>query len=125
MISAIHQHESAMGVYVFPHPKPASYLPSPPHPPGWSQCTGFECPASCIELTLVIYFTYGNVHVSVLFSQIIPPSPSPRVPKHVRYICVFCHLAYRVIITVFLNSIYIYNCVNILYWCFSFLLHSV
>ena len=36
----------------------------------------FGCPASCIELTLVICFTYDNVYVSVLFSQIIPPSPS-------------------------------------------------
>ena len=44
--------------------------PSPSHPSGWSQSTGFECPISCIELGLVICFTYGNVHVSVLFSQI-------------------------------------------------------
>ena len=51
--------------------------PSSSHPSGSSQCTGFECPVSCIELGLVIYFTYGNIHVSVLFSQIIPPSPSP------------------------------------------------
>ena len=29
----------------------------------------FECPVSCIELALVIYFTYGNIHVSVLFSE--------------------------------------------------------
>ena len=50
--------------------------PSPSHPSGWSQCTSFECPVSCIKLGLVIYFTYGNIHVSVLFSQIIPPSPS-------------------------------------------------
>ena len=42
-----------------------------------SQCTSFECPASCTELALVIYFTHGNVHVSVLISQIIPPSSSP------------------------------------------------
>ena len=41
----------------------------------------FGCPASFIELALVIYFTYGNAHVSVLFSQIIPPSPSPTESK--------------------------------------------
>ena len=52
-----------------------------PHPSGLSQCTGFECPVSCIKLGLVIYFTYGNIHVSVLFSQIIPPSPSPTESK--------------------------------------------
>ena len=60
---------------------PSSRTPLPPpsasHPSGSSQCTGFECPVSCIELALVIYFTYGNIHVSMLFSQIIPPSPSP------------------------------------------------
>ena len=36
----------------------------------------FECPASCIKRALVIYFTYGNIHVSMLFSQIILPLPS-------------------------------------------------
>ena len=50
--------------------------PSPSHPPGLSQCTGFECPVSCIELGLVICFIYGDIHVSMLFFQIITPSPS-------------------------------------------------
>ena len=36
--------------------------PSPPHPSGLSQSTSFEHPALCIELALVIYFTYGNIH---------------------------------------------------------------
>ena len=62
--------------------------PSPPHPSGLSQNTGLERLASCIELTLVIYFTYGNIYVSVLFFQIIPPSLSTRVQKSVLYICV-------------------------------------
>ena len=54
--------------------------PSPPHPSGLFQSTSFECPASCIELSLVIYFTYGNIHDSVLVSHIIPPLPSRSVP---------------------------------------------
>ena len=48
--------------------------PAPPHPTGLSQNTSFEYPASCFKLALVIYFTYGNIHVSVLFSHIFPPS---------------------------------------------------
>ena len=69
-------HESAMGVHVFPilNPLPP---PSPSHPSGSSQCTSPEHPASCIEPGLAIYFTYVNIHVSMLFSQIIPASPSP------------------------------------------------
>ena len=47
--------------------------PSPLCPSGLSQSTGFGNSASCMELALVICFTYGNVQVSMLFSQIIPP----------------------------------------------------
>ena len=72
MVFAIHQHESAMGIPVSLHPEP-----SPPYPSGLSQSTGFGCPASCIKFALVIYFTYGSIHVSMVFSQIIPPSPFP------------------------------------------------
>ena len=87
VIFAIHWHESAM-VYMcpplwIPFPLPSSL---PFHPSGLSQCTSFECPVSRIELGLVICFTYGNIHVSMLFSQIIPPSPSSRVQKSVLYI---------------------------------------
>ena len=35
------------------------------------------CPAPYIKLTLVIYFTCGNVYVSILFFQIILPPPFP------------------------------------------------
>ena len=64
------------GCTCVPHPEPLP-IPSPSHPSGFSQCTGFECPVSCFELGLVIYFTYGNIHVSVLFLQIIQPLPYP------------------------------------------------
>ena len=43
--------------------------------PGSGRSSGH--PVSCIEPGLVICFTYDNIHVSMLFSQIIPPSPSP------------------------------------------------
>ena len=78
VIFAIHWHESAMGVHVFPilNPLPP---PSPSHPSGSSQCTSPERPVSCIKPGLVI--TYGNIHVSMLFSQIIPSSPSPTESK--------------------------------------------
>ena len=84
---AIHWHESAMGVRVFPSWTPFP-PPSPSHPSGSSQCTSPEHPVWCIEPGLAIYFTYGNIHVSMLFSQIIPPSASLRAQKSVLYICV-------------------------------------
>ena len=55
--------------------------PSPPHPSGLPQSTGFGCPALCVQAALVIYFTHDSVRGSVLFSQVIPPSPSPTESK--------------------------------------------
>ena len=43
----------------------------------------------------------------MLSSQIIPPSPSPTESKSCSlHLCLFCCLIYRVIVTIFLNSIY-------------------
>ena len=52
------------------------------------QCTGFECPVSCMKRGLVIYFTHDNIDISMLFSQIIPPSPSPTESKSLLFISV-------------------------------------
>ena len=54
---------------------------SPSHPPGSSQCTSPEHPVSCIEPGLAICFTYDNIHISMLPSQINPSSPSPTESK--------------------------------------------
>ena len=73
---AIHQHESATGVHVFPILNlPHTSLPIPS--PGSSQCTSPKQPVLCMEPGLAICFTYDIIHVSMPFSQIIPPSPSP------------------------------------------------
>ena len=97
---AIHQHESTTGVHVFPilNPPPP---PSPYHPSGSSQCTSPKHPVSCIEPGLAIHFLYDIIHVSMPFSQIIPPSPSsshplplPQSPKDCSiHLCLFCCLA--------------------------------
>ena len=48
-------------VYMCP-PHPEAPTLSPPYPSGLSQSTGVGCPPF-IELALVIYSAYGNVHV--------------------------------------------------------------
>ena len=60
-------------------------LPSPYHPSGSSQCTSPKHPVSCIEPRLAIHFLYDIIRVSMPFSQIIPPSPSPTESKRLFY----------------------------------------
>ena len=59
--------------------------PSPYHPSGSSQCTSPKHPVSRIEPGLVIHVLYDIIHVSMPFSQIIPPSPSPTESKRLFY----------------------------------------
>ena len=55
--------------------------PSPFHPSRVLQSTGFEFPASYSKFPLAIYFTYSNVYISVLLSQVFPSSPFLTVTK--------------------------------------------
>ena len=104
--SVIHQHASAMGVHVFPilNPTPTSLLiPSfwviPVHQPQ----------ASCIlhrtrtgDSFLIWYYT--------CFNAILPHHPHlplPQSPKDCSiHLCLFCCLTYRIVVTIFLNCIY-------------------
>src|SRR5574337_223145 len=99
--------------------------PSPDHPSGSSQCTSPEHPVSCIEPGLAICFTYDIIHVSVPFSQIIPPSPSPTESKRLFYTFVSLLLSriqgYRYHLTKLHIYAFVY-CIGVL---LSGLLHSV
>ena len=73
---AIHWHESAMDLHVFPFPIPPpiwSLWVFPVHQP-WAL-------VSCIQPGLVICFILDSILVSMLFSQNTPPSPSPTESK--------------------------------------------
>ena len=74
-------------VYKCPASEPPSHLPPQPIPLGCPRALALSA-VSCIRLGLVIYFTYGNVHISMLFSQIIPPSPPPTETKSLFFITV-------------------------------------
>ena len=103
---AIHQHASATGVHVFPilNPPPTSL----PIPSLW------VIPVHQPQASCILHRTWaGNsflIRYYTCFSAILPnhpPLPLPQSPKDYSiHLCLFCCLAYRVVITIFLNSIY-------------------
>ena len=72
---------------VYTGPPSWTHLPTPSlyHPSGSSQCISPKHPLSCIKPGLAIRFIYDIIHVSMPFSQIIPPLPSPTESKILFY----------------------------------------
>ena len=80
------------GFTCVPHPEPPS--PSFPIPSLWVIPVHQPwAPASCIQPGLAICFTIDNIHVSMLFSQTIPPSPSCTESKSLFYTSVTLFLS--------------------------------
>ena len=96
--------------------------PSPYHPSGSSQCTSSKHPVSCIEPGLATRFIYDIIRISMPFSQIIPPSPSPTESKRLFYTWVSLLLSHIHGYCYHLSKFRIYA---LLYWCFSFWLTSL
>ena len=68
------------GYTCVPHPEPPSHLSPHPIPLGHPSAPA-QSTVLCIEPRLAIHFTYDNLHVSMPFSHIIPPLPSPTESK--------------------------------------------
>ena len=104
---AIYQHESATGIHVFPilNPPPTSF----PVPSLWVISVHQPQASSIMHWT----WTGDSFHIwyYTCFNAILPnlphPLPLPQSPKDCSiHQCLFCCLVYRVIVTIFLNSIY-------------------
>ena len=123
-VFTVHQHESVRGKHMSPPSCTSVLPPSTSHPCRFHEHKA-ELPALCNNFPLAIYFTHGNVCISILLSQFILTSPSPTVS--ISLLCMSRSL--------FLHSIWVHQYhfsrfhINALMhnicFCLSDLLHSI
>ena len=107
---AIHQHESTTGIHVFPIPISPSL-----HPPCTIPLGHPSAPAPSIQYHASnLDWRFVSYMILYMFQCHSPksshPLPLPQSPKDCSiHLCLFCCLAYKVIFTIFLNSIYMHQ----------------
>ena len=106
---AIYEHESATGIHMFPilNPPPSSLLPPRTIPLGrpGAPAPSIQYHASNLDWQLVSYMILHMFQCHSAKSS--HPFPLQQSPKDCSiHQCLFCCLVYRVIVTIFLNSIY-------------------
>ena len=106
---AIHQHESTMGAHMFPILNLPPHLPPRTIPLGHpsAPAPSILCHASNLDRRFISHM------ILYVFQCHSPksshPLPLPQSPTYCFiHLCLFCCLAYRVIVTIFLNSIYMH-----------------
>ena len=112
-------------VYISSHSWTPLLPPSPHHPSVSPQCTSPKHPVSCTEPRLAIRFLYDIIHVSMPFSQIIRPSPSPTESKSLFCTSVSLLLSHIQGYCYHLSKFHIYVLVYCIGVFLSGLLHSV
>ena len=104
--------------------------PSPYHPSGSSQCTNPKHSVSCIEPGLATRFIYDIIHISMPFSQIIPPSLSPTESKRLFYTSVslllsriqgYCYHLSKFHLFFLYRKFHLEFVVNLFWWCWTHL----
>ena len=120
LVSAMQPRESTLSIHTPPHSDPPSHL-TPPILLGCHRAPPLQVvPVLNSNFPVTIYFQHGDIYISVLFSQFMPPSPSPAVSTVCSlHLCLYSCPANRFISTIFLDSIYMCVYVNIQYLFFS------
>ena len=108
MFFAIHQYESATGVHMFPHPETPSHLPPYLIPLGCSRAPAL----SALLHALKLLWSSVLHKIIYMFQCYSLKSSQPHLPQSPKvcslHLCYFCCLAYRVTVTIFLNSTYMH-----------------
>ena len=90
-----------------PHPDPPSHLPPHPIPQGHPSAPALSALSHASNLdwwsiSHMVICTFQCYSLKSSHPRLLPQSPK----DHSIHLCLFCSLAYRVIVTMFLNSIY-------------------
>ena len=89
-----------------PHPEPPSHLPPHPIPQGHPSAPALSTLSHAWNLdqrsASHMIYTFQRYPLKSSHPHLFPQSPKDCFV----YLCLFCCLAYRVIVTIFLNSIY-------------------